>query len=258
MWKWFRWVLVAIAILILVGIGYIYWYYFVDIRFDKQMLSNSEKAFDVGITIDDPKDDFVIFESNKEDLNENNPSPYRLPVLDVRSLSLGADENYVYYKITFYDTFPSKPIDINGDRIVGIGNKLSVLDENSELSILYTGFGYLPILRMPVLNTYYFWGPTGIVWPEEDRFTHQDKDSKVYGGAGTNYVMGAFPINKSSLIYGQEAHLSFMMETESDRYTHAAVDVLRGKEKFGGIISWKVGTNQYKIEDQSDMQMNVN
>ncbi len=255
MWKWFKWVLLGLVIIILAGVIYAYWYYAFHLKLTGEVLSAAEKALNAGITIQDPKDDFVIMGKNDEKVDpENNPSPYRLPIFDIKSVSYGADSNYFYYKVIFYDTLPDKAPSVDGDKILAIGSKVGVLSEKIQLSELFTGSGWVPPIGFPNLNTYYFWGPTGIEWPESARYTHQDRDSKISGGAGTDYVMGAFPLEKAALKIGQEAHLSFMMEAKSGKFTHAAVDVLRGDGKMSAVVNWIVGTKVFTVDDDSDLQ----
>ncbi len=217
---------------------------------DQDMVSAAEKALAGGIRIDDGRDDFVIMGSNKEEVNENNPSPYRLPFLDVKSLSVGSDEKYFYYKATFFDKIPDQPADVNGDKIIDNGLKIGLMNKNgNEQALLFTNYGY--ILNISSADTYYFTGPTGIEEPEEARFSEKDSDSKVYGGPGNDYIMGAFPLDKLGLGPGQETYFSFSMEAGSEKYSHAAVDVLRGHGKHPAHITWKLGLSEYQIEENT-------
>jgi hypothetical protein len=245
----YKWVLVIVGVLILgLGIG-LYSYYILWMKMGSSQVANAEVALSTGITIDDAEDDFVIMGSNKEVPNENNPSPYRIPFLDVKSLTLGADAQYLYYKVTFFDLLPNQSPKVNSDHIRSTGCKLDLVDQSGKnYAILAVDFGWEPVIDLPALNTYYFYGPTGIQEPESARFSHQDHDSKIYGGNGTNYLLGAFPLKKLGLKLGQELRLNLSMEAKSDKYTHAAVDVLLGQGKMPATIVWKLGTNHYRID----------
>lgn len=89
--------------------------------------------------------------------------------------------------------------------------------------------------------------PTGIEWPEEDRFRSQRRDSKISGGSGYDYVMGAFPLAKLGLKKGATGYFSFGLEAGSHKYSHAAVDKLGGSGKNAATIKWVIGSNKYEI-----------
>ncbi|MHB8807785.1 MAG: hypothetical protein ACYC59_09415 [Anaerolineaceae bacterium] len=246
--RWLKWIFRTVLLGILIALAYSLYFYKVKMILSHEDIQKADTAFDSGIKIDDEQDDFVIMGSNKEVSNENNPSPYRLSFLDIRSLEVGTDQNYLYYKVTFFDVIPDQPISINDDQIRDIGCKLNVVDqENMDQEILSVDTGYLPIINFPSLSTYYFYDPTGIQEPEIARFNHQDSDSKLYGGVGEDYILGAFPLQKLNLQVGQEIYMTFSMETRSEQYTHAAVDVLLGSGKQPAIIKWVIGTNIYQI-----------
>jgi hypothetical protein len=256
MWKWFKWILLAIGILLFLGaaVTLIVYKFFVYLNPDE--IVKAEKALSLGVTIQDDKDDFVIMGTNKEKANDfdkdvNNPSPYRLPFLDVKSVSVGADEKYLYYKITFFEKIPSKPTHIIDDKLRDFGCKLGLMNrQGKEYAILVTNVGFAPFFSM--MGSYYFTGPTGVVWPEEDRFTDQDSNSKVAGGGGKDYIIGAFPLNKlGQPKAGDNVYLSFSEEARSRKYSHAAVDNLLGEGKMPAFVSWKYGTSDYQILEQS-------
>lgn len=251
MWKWFKWLLLGLIIIILAALSILYWYYYDYLKMDGKTLASANAALANGITVSDAKDDFVIMGSNKEEQNaKDNPSPYRLDYLDIKSVSLGADNNYIYYKMTFYNTIPKQAEKVNGDAIVAIAAKAEVVDnDGKEYGGFESSFGYVPVFGIPALNTYYFYGPTGIEWPESARYTGQGKDSKVYGGGGYDYIMGAFPYKKLGIKYGETINIRFPMEVGSRKYTHAAVDVLGGVGKSPALITWTIGSKNYSINN---------
>lgn len=254
MWRWFRWVLLGTVILIIIILAGLYFYYFYWIKLHGQSLSDADKALASGITVLDSKDDFVMLGSNKEELNaEDNPSPYRLDMLDIKSVSLGADNQYLYFKETFYGVIPKKAPVINGDTIQDVGAKGNLRDKSGkEYGGIEVSFGWLPIIGFAADNTYYFYGPTGVEWPESARYTGQGNDSKVYGGVGTDYIMGRFPLARFGLKMGDTINIELPTESGSAKYSHAAVDVLQGKGKTPGLITWTLGTNAYTINNNTE------
>ncbi|MFA6082171.1 MAG: hypothetical protein WC773_02000 [Patescibacteria group bacterium] len=253
-WRYLRWVLLAFAILVVGVLIFLYCYYYIWMKMSTTMVTNAENALANGISINDERDDFVIMSSNKEELNaEDNPSPYRLDYFDIKSVSVGADDQYLYIKTTFFGTIPKTSQKVNGDNIVAIAAKAEITDDQGKEYLgMAADFGYVAIIGIPALNTYYSYGATGIEWPENARYTHQDRDSKVYGGGGTDYIMGAYPLNKMGLEMGQTINIRFPMEVRSHKFTHAAVDVLAGSGKSPGIVTWKLGSNQYTINNNTD------
>jgi hypothetical protein len=249
--EWLKWVLRLFLVGLIGVIAYSLYLYRVAMLLSRSEVQKVESAIARGIVIEDEQDDFVMMATNKEILNaEDNPSPYRLSFLDVKSLTLAADEQYLYAKITFFDVIPERPTSVEGDAIRAIGCKVNIVDENNMDQMIFAmDTSYLPIVDLPSLNTYYFYEPTGIQEPESARFAHQDHKSKIDGGAGTDYILAAFPLEKLNLRIGQRVLMSLSVEAKSDRYTHAAVDVLLGSGKMPAIIQWIIGENTYQLID---------
>lgn len=110
MWKWFKWVLLSFLIII-VGLGiYFYCRYIVWMTMKPAQIKKAEAALAKGIKVDDLKNDFVTMGSNKEEVSTdtNNENPYRVGFLDIKSTEIGADEDFIYTKVTFWDTIPKK------------------------------------------------------------------------------------------------------------------------------------------------------
>ena len=250
MWQIVKWFLLIITLLLLGIILIAFVYYHLYMQMNPKTRAAAESAFQSGVTIEDEQNDFVMMETNKEEPNENNPSPYRLQYLDIKLLQLGADDNYIYYKVTFQEMIPRSGTKVGNDQILDPGMKLNLVDnQNQDYAILDLGYSYLP-LRLSNIGTYYFYGRTGIIWAEEKRFLHQDHDSKIFGGPGYEYVMGAFPLKKLGLSINQEVNLALSIEARSRKYSHAAVDNLGGEGKIPGIITWKIGSKQFVIDNQ--------
>jgi len=252
MWRKVRWVLLGIGV---VGIGlgiFLYSYYVIYMGLPAEMQNLAEQAFIAGITIEDNENDFAQMGEKPGDSEEkpNNPVAYPLAYADVKSVTLGADEEYLYCKMEFWGKIPNQPAEIGDDKISGTGIKVNITNSKGEdQEIWMLGFGYLPVLDLPTLNTYYFYGPTGIQEPEDKRFSGRGGDSKIAGGAGTDYVMGALPLAHTGMSLGQEIFFSVSVETASLKYDHATVDVLGGQGKMPALITWKLGTNIFQVEN---------
>lgn len=254
MWRWFRWVLLGI-IIILLGFGaYAYWFYVYNIRMRPVDIRQAEQVFETGISISDPRSDPAKMENDPKNPKENNPNAYKVDFIDVKSMNVGADQNYLYFKINFYGTIPKKADQNNGDPIMNTGNKVEIMDQGgADRAIAVAGFGWTTSFLPPVIDTSCMYGATGIEWPEGARFLHQDKSGKVYGGAGYDYIMGMFPLDKLELKYGEMAYLSLSAETSSKNYGHASIDVLQGPgegSKMPGFVTWRVGSNTYQINNE--------
>lgn len=246
-------ILVGIGILIVLVLLVLYLYYYVWMKMGKSEISKAEAAFAKGIEVTDAQHDFVMMGTNKEEVQStdtNNASPYDVPYLDIKSAQLGADEQNIYYKVSFYGQFPTRPGNVNGDNFMAIGDKIHIVDEKGEDQIvLHSDFGWQPVISLPSLNTSYDWCPTGIEWPESARMSCHADDAKIAGGNGTDYIMGAIPLKRIGLKTGQTIYIVIDEETKSVKYTHAAVDVLAGNGKSGGIIKWAIGSNKFEINN---------
>lgn len=258
MWKWFRWVLLAIGIIILlIGIA-LYGYYYVWMKMSSKMISNAETAFSNGISIDDSKGDFVMMGTDKEEVmstDKNNPSPYQVDYLDIKSGQFGADDDYLYFRIKFYAKIPKWPESVSGDRLLNIGDKLHIMTKDGvEQVVVHSDFGWEPVIKIPASNTSYDYCPTGIEWPESARMSCNGRDSKIAGGGGTDYIMGALPLKKLGLKAGETLYLSLDEESKSNKFTHAAVDMLAGTGKMAAVVAWEVGTNKFTLDNNFTYQ----
>lgn len=253
--KWVkRILLIILALIIALGI-YQYWRLVYNIQLNGNKLTLANSALAKSITVSDPKDDFVIFGSNEEKISdEDNPSPYRLEEVDIKSMQISADNNNLYFKINFYATSTKKPPVVDGDKIDSVGIIIDVFDlQRKELAVLHADFGWLPVIGTSVTNTYYSTGPTGIVWPESARYTTENRDSKVTGGAGTDYLLAVFPLKGLELKSGDTINFDMSMEVGSQKFTHAAVDVLAGSGKTPARVKWQIGSQNYEIiENKSE------
>jgi len=251
MWKWFKWILLVIVIAIIGLTSFLYYSFFVYPKMDEQMLRNAETTINAGITIQDQQDDIVSLQGKieKETGQSNNPQSYTSPYLDIKSISVGADEKYIYFKVQYWGPIPIKAEKIGDDEIQGNIIKLHLMNaQGKEQAVLVLNYGY-SLFNLSGFETYYFYGRTGIEEPEDKRYSHQDKDSKIFGGPGTDYLIGAFLMEKLGLKPGQTTYMNLLGEAKSKKYHHASIDALGGKGKMAGFITWSIGTNQYQIDN---------
>jgi hypothetical protein len=245
------WLILGICILTLGFISFIIFRFLIYPKMDEVMLRNAENAVSSGITVKDQQNDLVTLQGKLEEETgqKNNPKSYTSPYLDVKTISVGADEKYLYYKVQYWGQIPRQAEKIGDDMIQGNMMKLHITDgKGREQAVLVINYGWT-LFNLSGFETYYFYGPTGIETPEDKRFAHQDKDSKIYGGPGTDYLIGAFPMEKLGLRQGQTIYMNLLGEAKSKQYTHASIDALGGKGKMAGFITWEIGSNQYQIDD---------
>lgn len=258
MWKWFRWILLMILILIILILIVLYCYYFVWMKMGAKELNRAKEALAHGFTLTDSQKDFVIMGSNKEETmstDTNNQSPYSIDYLDIKAVQVGADDKYIYYKVEFYGDFPKWPESINGDRLINVGTKMHIMNEKGiDQIVLHADFGWEPVFKIPASNCSYDYCNTGVEWPEEARMSCHGRNSKVAGGAGTNYILGAMPLKEVGLSLGQKIYISFAEEAKSESFSHASVDVLQGVGKMPGFITWEIGSDKYTIDNSDRYQ----
>ena len=78
--------------------------------FTEAQLKAANTALASGVEINDPQNDWVkVPKGTKQpDGRYDNDQPYPLGWTDYRSLSIGADQNYIYFKYRFWGEFPKK------------------------------------------------------------------------------------------------------------------------------------------------------
>lgn len=228
-------------------------------RISTQLLNQANTALDLGITIPDPENDEISIgekESSEKGEKPNNPDPYREPYLDMKSIAVGIDDEYLYVKVTYYGIIPDRAPDLSdGDQLYANTTKMDIIDAHDQAqAILTMEYSYLPVIRLPGLNTYYATDPTGVEWPENARFASENRDSKIAGGHGTDFVMMAVPLSTLKIKQGDIINFIVGNETGSPKYDHASADVL-GKtlseeEKEGSIYVWKTDTQNYSTREK--------
>lgn len=254
MWKWIKWFLLLVLVFFISVSGY-YWYVQVyKTQFSSSELKQAESVLADGVTLTDPKDDFIMVESNDEKVSVGKVSPYRLAQFDIKSLQFGADQEYFYYKVNYFAPISKKAMSINGDPIHGYGSNFDVVDDSGKITaVLHTSAGWWPVVGTAINGTYYSTGPTGIEWPENARFSKEkNTDSKMAGGAGTDYQLGRFPLKTLGLTYGGKMNFDLECEGGSQKYSHAFADAFLGTGKSPAIITWTVGSKNYSVNNNPE------
>jgi hypothetical protein len=247
---WVRRIAVLLLALALVCGGYATYFNLVQMRLSPALLGRADAAFAQGIAIQDAANDFVDVGGKATGPDNAPTASYPLSYVDIKTVQVGADVDWLYFKVIFQSTIPSWPESYQGDLMQGLLVRMSIREDPAQKQdsvILVVGTGWEPLIRLPASNTYFFWGPTGIEEPESQRYAHQDASSKLAGGAGTDYLMGALPMKKLGLALGQTIYFTVEQETKSARYTHASFDALLGEGKASAIIRWVVGSADYRI-----------
>lgn len=152
--NWVKRSLLTLLSLLLVGSGIFYYRWVIWIKMSPDLVSKANAALAKGITIEDPQNDFL----NKDLLGKEMDleKSYTLPYMDIKSLSVGMDDKYFYYKTSVWGTIPKKPGQVNGDYIVGCGPQLSLLNDKRETqATLAAEYGWQPIVHIYSVNTWY-------------------------------------------------------------------------------------------------------
>lgn len=221
-------------------------------KMDAGFLQKAQTALSVGVTIADSDNDFADM-GKKDNTKEkpNNPESYKFSFLDIKNVSFGMDEDYLYCKTQFSGTIPGRPPKVENDRIKNYGVKLNLVSQKGvDQIVLHFAYDFLTPFSSTFQSCFYSSEPTGIKEPEDAQFARRDEDCKVLGGAGTDYLLVALPIKKLNITFGQELFLAVSGEAESAVYDHASVDVLGGYWKMPAVITWKAGTQEFKVDNE--------
>lgn len=230
-------------------------------------LAAANLALANGIKIDDPQNDWYKFPpgSVQPDGRPDNSNPYPLGWTEFRSVSVGADENYIYFKFQFWDVFPKEAVIYNGDLIRSIGAKIESLsfvnsEGNNDSADLGDGIWYADFNNesMPASQSTVGHGsmisPIGRDEHMETIFKNMTGAGMVAGGPGFDYLLGAYPLSLFNLKLGDEVTFHSSTETGSAIFHHEALDILLDvpNSKFGETISYKLGSNHYDIVPNVD------
>ena len=231
--------------------------------FSNEELEKAEEAFAKGIKIDDPQNDFYKFPSNsiQPDGRPDNSNSYPLPYTDLKSLSVGADNNYIYFKFEFWGKFPEDTPEYDNDILTGTGAKIEDFtfpgeDGYKDSAELGDGVTYVRYLENGTFTKgESTLGQLAMITPigqdELMETIYETKNGKglIYGGPNYDYIIGAYPLDLFGIDYGDVVTFSCSTETGSQIYHHECVDILLDVEdsKFGSTIEYKLGSNKYKV-----------
>lgn len=248
----FWWIFLILIIIILLFVIFIYTSAQGANFFWKSSLNRAENALASGITVYDNSNDFASM-GQKENTNEkpNNPHPYNFSYFDVKSASIGIDDKYLYTKTQFQEKIPQKPDVVPGDLLEEEGTKFNIINETGQdVVVLHMGYGFIPYFNYHTIGSSYSYGPTGIEWPEDARFCCRGNDAKAFGGPGTDYLIGIYPLDHLNISKGQIIRFAVSCEGESKLYDHASVDVLGGNGKMPAVITWNTSSNEFIKDDE--------
>jgi len=233
-------------------------------QFSDAQLQQANLALSSGITIEDPENDFYHFPENSVQPGgkPDNPDPYPFSYTDLRSLTVGADQDYLYTKFQFWGQFPDEPAIYNGDALSSITAKSEsftfINGENNEDSaqlgdqvvfIENQEGGNTEPSEHPTLVHAAMITPNGYDEEMETVYETNTAAGMVSGGPGYDYVLSAYPLRIFDINLGDEVTFSFSTETGSNTYHHEALDLLLGREgsKFGATIRYRLGDNAYEV-----------
>jgi len=241
-------VLVIDAGFLLFG-GYMYYSRVAATHMGEDLAKKAEAALAKGIAISDAEQDFPLMGQKGEDVKEkpNNDNPYNYSFLDLKEAQAGADEDYLYFKLIFFDKIPKDAPQPNGDKILGDGTKVNIVDEKGvEQLDFHMGYDFIP-LGIISSNCFYSTEPTGIEWPEDARFAKTNRDCEVL--VGEDYILGALPIKNNPALKTKQVLFDAQHEAESQKFDHAAVDLLGGQGKMPAVVKWIAGTKDFEVDN---------
>lgn len=242
-----HWWKILLAIL-LVSIGALLYVNATKQSFSHLELSKAQDALSYGVTIEDESAGFFPLSGKEEDGRDNNEDPYPLPFVDFKSITLGADDQYLYIKEEFYGEFPKTANELpifDNDKIRGMSIALNINTDNNQSTgspddegaeALLAGGVYYNT-NPPSVRHYFFTDPTGIQWPEDQRWKSHHEEGLVFGGPGYTYIIHAYPLEELGITENQEITISVASETESDKYHHAAYDPVQIGNESGKMPS---------------------
>jgi hypothetical protein len=224
------------------------------------------------VTIDDPQGDWApISEGIQPDGRMDNDNPYPLGFTDVKSVTFGADANYLYLKVELYEVIPNDVVYWDNtefqkqDFISGMGCNLALLrffNRNigkEDTGLMQLGLSYIvgnihtylanpEFYQPPVVAISNFATPSGNKDEyNEDTYLTANSKGRVGGGAGLNFLIAAFPLNEYGLKLGDTIEFDLAMEVGSLLFHHECVDVILDCGlKAGETIRYQLGANTYE------------
>jgi len=232
--------------------------------FNSYQLVAIENALSKGITIQDDQNDWETTPDTLPEGEVDNENPYPLPWTDLKSVSFGADENYIYFKFQFWGNFPREPVTYEGDLIQGVGTYVAQLrfgQGKHDWAQLQDTISYMDaantseIATAPQLHHSAMISPTGERDEKlDDIYEQNSREGMIGGGADTDYLLAAYPLELLGLKYGDTTTFNLGSESHSTKYHHVAKDHILSLQnpdtKHGGTISgtirWIIGSNTYE------------
>ncbi len=209
--------------------------------FTDEEMKAAGAALAAGITVEDQQNDWIKIQAAKEaDGRANNPNAYPLSWTDWKSVSLGADQTYLYVKYRFWENLPKALPGYNSDQIAALGTKVDSFSftrsdgqkDSADLAdnISWMGRGenndWTP-LKTPMLSHTARITPTGVGPDNEMGHKTQTSAGLIGGGPGFDYIIAAYPLSLFDIKLGSEITFDGMMEVSSELYHHEAVDLLQ-------------------------------
>jgi hypothetical protein len=235
--------------------------------FTEKELQVANLALSKGITIDDPQNDWYKFPpgSMQPDNRPDNSNPYPLGWTDYRSLSVGVDEKYIYFKMQFWDIFPLNALIYDGDLIHSTTAKITNFTfKNSQGKIDNADFTAGPWYasfenkdkpaERASIGANAMISPKGLDKEMDTLFNTNTSESMIIGGPGYDYLICAFPLSLLNIKLGDEVLFDSAIETSSTKFHHESMDLLLGEpnSKFGSQIRYILGRDKYEIVPNPD------
>jgi len=240
--------------------------------FSTSELSAAEAALAAGVTILDPQGDWAsVSEGIQPDGRTDNTHPYPLDFTDVKSVTFGADSQYLYLKVELYDVIPNDVVYWDNtelqkqDFISGMGCNLALMHffnrniGRDDTGLIQLGLSYIEgniwtFLENPVFYTPPVVAISNFATPSGNKDNHNEdiylvsnSEGRVGGGAGTNYFMAAFPLSNFGLQLGDTIEFNLALEVGSLLFHHECVDVILDCGfKTGETIRYQLGANTYE------------
>jgi hypothetical protein len=217
-------------------------------------LKKAELSLATGIIINDGQNDFFQLtgelKPDEEDGRYDNFRPYPLPYTDVKNVSVGADNTYIYFKFLFYGNFPKEIPVYDNDTLEVIVTKVE------ELSSASSGIEPYEINTDLMYGRYDGKGKVTPITPQFDHYAFistdggmKDRNTNglVGGGLGYDYIFVAYPLSILNVKLGDEVTFRTTSETASSKYHHEVIDSIGSgpDSKFSMKIKYKLGSKTY-------------
>jgi hypothetical protein len=202
--------------------------------FNSSHLIAMENALSKGVKIEDAQNDWITTPDTLPEGEIDNENPYPLPWTDIRSVSFGADDEYMYFKFQFWGNFPRNPVAYEGDLINGGGAQVCQMTFGPgvhDWAQLQTTLSYMDeastskVAEMPRLIHEAMISPTGQRDEQlDDIYEKFTREGLIGGGADTDYLLTAYPMKLFGFKCGDTITFHLVSEFKSQKYHHVAKD----------------------------------